>query len=91
MVTRSVGANDGLSSERDYTARTLPRGVARGLADTVRGDRAGLGRSGAIVAGLAATTAGYAVGALSGVTERHRHRDYDHGTHSVAGAPWQTW
>lgn len=90
MVTRSVGANDGLSSERHYTTRTLPRGAARGLADTLRGDHAGLGRSGAIVAGLAATSAGYAVGALSGVTERRRHRDDDHGTYSVAGAPWQT-
>ena len=32
MVTRSVGANDGLSSERHYTTKTLPRGVVRGMA-----------------------------------------------------------
>ena len=38
MVTRSVGANDGLSSERQYTTKTLPRGVVRGLGDALRGD-----------------------------------------------------
>jgi GT2 family glycosyltransferase len=72
MVTRSVGAGDGLSSERRYTTRTLPLGVVRGLADTLRGDGAGLGRAGAIVAGLATCTAGYAVGALGGAVQRRR-------------------
>ena len=67
MVTRSVGASDGLSSERRYTTKTLPRGVVRGLGDALRGDSAGLGRAGAIIAGLATVTAGYAVGALSGI------------------------
>jgi glucosyl-dolichyl phosphate glucuronosyltransferase len=66
MVTSSVGANDGLSSERHYSTRTLPRGVVSGLAATVHGDRTGLGRAGAIIAGLASATAGYAVGKLSG-------------------------
>jgi glucosyl-dolichyl phosphate glucuronosyltransferase len=66
MVTRSVGANDGLSSERQYTTKTLPRGVVRGLGDTLRGDAAGAGRAGAIIAGLATVTTGYAVGVLSG-------------------------
>ena len=66
MVTRSVGANDGLSSERQYTTKTLPRGVVRGLGDALRGDAAGAGRAGAIIAGLATVTAGYAVGVLSG-------------------------
>jgi len=72
MVTRSVGTGDGLSSERRYTTRTLPRGVARGLADAFRGDRAGLGRAGAIVTGLAATTTGYAAGILSEAAQRRR-------------------
>jgi GT2 family glycosyltransferase len=72
MVTRSVGAGDGLSSERHYTASTLPRGVARGLADTLRGDSTGLGRASAIVAGLATVTAGYGAGVLRGITERKR-------------------
>jgi len=78
MVTRSVGANDGLSSERRYTTRTLPRGVACGLADTFRGDLSGLSRAGAIVAGLVTATAGYAVGALRGAAEHHGHRDGDY-------------
>jgi len=66
MVTRSVGASDGLSSERRYTTRTLPLGIARGVADALRGRTGGLGRAGAIIAGLAATTAGYSAGALAG-------------------------
>ncbi|MCC5579717.1 glycosyltransferase family 2 protein [Microtetraspora sp. AC03309] len=64
IVTSSVGAGDGLSSERDYTFRTLPLGVLRGLGDAVRGDLAGLGRAAAIVIGLAWTTWGYLVGGL---------------------------
>jgi len=64
LVTRSVGAGDGLSSERSYTFRTLPLGVLRGLGDAVRGDPAGLGRAAAIVTGLAWTTWGYIVGRL---------------------------
>jgi len=62
LVTASVGTKSGLSSERRYTTRTLPRGVARGLADLLQGDPSGLGRAGAIVSGLTATVAGYAVG-----------------------------
>jgi GT2 family glycosyltransferase len=71
QVARLVGAGDGLSAERGYTLRTLPRGVARGLADTaLRGDLAGLARAGAIAGGLAATTAGYALGAAAGLLAR---------------------
>jgi GT2 family glycosyltransferase len=64
LVRRFVGARDALSSERSYTLRTLPRGVARGLADGARGDLHGLLRAGAIVAGLAMTTAGFVRGSL---------------------------
>ncbi len=64
LVTRSVGAADGLSSERHYTTRTLPKGVARGLADARRGQLAGLLRAGAIAAGLTATAAGYSAGSV---------------------------
>jgi glycosyltransferase involved in cell wall biosynthesis len=63
-VTAAVGAEDGLSAERRYATRTLPMGIARGLADVLRGDPSGLGRAGAIVTGLAATAAGYTAGAL---------------------------
>ncbi|MEO5574739.1 MAG: glycosyltransferase family 2 protein, partial [Gaiellaceae bacterium] len=62
LVARFAGAGAGLSSERTYTFRTLPRGVARGISDALRGDVAGLGRAGAIVAGLLVTTTGYLVG-----------------------------
>jgi glucosyl-dolichyl phosphate glucuronosyltransferase len=65
MVTASVGVTDGLAAERRYTTRTLPTGVARAVADLLRGDWSGLGRAGAIIAGLAATATGYAVGAAS--------------------------
>ena len=79
MVTRSVGARDGLASERRYTTRTLPRGVARGLADALHGDGAGLGRAGAIAAGLASVTAGYAVGTVSGLRAGRPRRAGGHG------------
>jgi len=65
LISRLVGANSSLSSERQYTLRTLPRGVFRGIQDTCfRADVMGLMRAGAIVAGLATTAAGYAVGTV---------------------------
>jgi glucosyl-dolichyl phosphate glucuronosyltransferase len=74
QVTDSVGAGDGLATERRYTTRVLPSGVARGVADALHGDRAGLGRAGAIVAGLAATAAGYAAGTVSQRIQQRRQR-----------------
>jgi glycosyltransferase involved in cell wall biosynthesis len=62
VVSRSVGAGDALSTERAYVVRTLRRGMPRGLGEALHGDGAGLARTGAIAAGLAATTAGYVVG-----------------------------
>lgn len=59
QVSQSVGSNQGLSNERTYTFRTLPAGVNRGIADTLRGDGYGLARAGAIVVGLLTTAAGY--------------------------------
>jgi glycosyltransferase involved in cell wall biosynthesis len=61
-VSASVGSDAGLSTERSYVTRVLPLGVARGIADALRGDLSGLGRAGAIVAGLSATSLGYAAG-----------------------------
>jgi glycosyltransferase involved in cell wall biosynthesis len=58
-LAQLVGTQSGLSSERSYVRRTLPLGVLRGLGDALRGDFAGLGRAGAIVTGLATTTAAY--------------------------------
>jgi GT2 family glycosyltransferase len=66
LVTRYVGADAGLSTERAYTFHVLPLGLWRGLQDTVRGhDANGLRRAAAIVAGLLITAAGYAYGQLT--------------------------
>jgi GT2 family glycosyltransferase len=64
LVTRSVGLADGLSAERSYAAVTLRRAITRGLGQALRGEPAGLARAGAVVVGLGATTAGFAVGTL---------------------------
>lgn len=64
LVTSSVGADKGLASERRYTTRVLPAGVARALRDGVRGRPGGFARAGAIVVGVTTTAAGYLVGRL---------------------------
>jgi hypothetical protein len=50
---------DGFQTGVGRTAESLPLGVARGVADLFRGDPAGLGRAGSIIAGLAVTCVGY--------------------------------
>ncbi|MCA1723297.1 MAG: glycosyltransferase, partial [Thermomicrobia bacterium] len=65
-VSQLLGAHDSLSAERSYTRRTLPRGAARGLRDTVRHrNLRGLTRSAAIVGGLIVTTGGYLRGTIN--------------------------
>ncbi len=55
-----VGSADGLSSERRYTARTLPAAFVRELrAFGLARDPAHLARASVLVAGLSATTVGY--------------------------------
>ncbi|MGP4004677.1 glycosyltransferase family 2 protein, partial [Streptomyces sp. 8N706] len=49
LVTRSVGAQAGLETERRYATRVLPAGIARGPRDAVRGRLAGAGRAATIV------------------------------------------
>ncbi len=62
-VALLVGSNAGLSAERDYTLRVLPRGVTCGLTDALlHGDLSGLGRAFAIVGGLMITALGYVRG-----------------------------
>ncbi len=63
-VSRRVGRSRGLSTERHYASRVLPRGIWKGLRDSVAGDLWGAVRSAAIVLGLAATAAGYCVGTV---------------------------
>jgi glycosyltransferase involved in cell wall biosynthesis len=65
LVSRFVGTSDGLRTERSYVMRILTTGVLVGLRDAVKGDLGGLGRAGAIVAGLAITTLGFVRGRLS--------------------------
>jgi glucosyl-dolichyl phosphate glucuronosyltransferase len=65
-VSRLVGANDGLSSERTYVRSTLPRGVRRELRRGLRGDLSGWSASALIVAGAVVTGAAYLSGRLAG-------------------------
>lgn len=65
LMSRLTGAQAGLSTERQYTWHTLPRGVWEGLADTLaRGDMAGLARAWAIISCLAVTATSYLLGTL---------------------------
>jgi len=70
-VTRLVGAQAGLASERRHAAAVLPAATLRALAAGLQGDRAGFTRAGAIVAGLTITTAGYFAGAAVERLARH--------------------
>ncbi len=72
QVTASVGMADGLSAEREYVRRTLPRGIARGVLDGARGDPWGLTRAAAIIAGLSATSVGYVVGLVAQPSRRRQ-------------------
>jgi glycosyltransferase involved in cell wall biosynthesis len=58
-LSRFVGTEAGLSSERGYVSRVLPRGVRRELGRLVRGDGAAALRILAILAGTAAAAVGY--------------------------------
>jgi GT2 family glycosyltransferase len=74
LVTESVGMSAGLSAERRYTAVALRRGAVKGIRDCWSGDRNGLLRTGAIGAGLACTTAGFAVGRIGRVWQKAKAR-----------------
>lgn len=66
VVTDTVGAGDGLSSERAYVTRALPAGLVAGLRSSVdERTVAGASRSAAIVAGLGFTVAGYVRGKVA--------------------------
>lgn len=74
-VAQLTGARDGLASERSYTARALPQGLARNAMQVLtQRDVAGGARAGAIVAGLAITTAGYLSGLLRQLPEEREAR-----------------
>lgn len=65
LLSRIVGIGDGLSSERDYTRRVLPRGIWNGIIFSFRKRNfIGISRSTAIAAGLLITVLGYGLGTL---------------------------
>jgi GT2 family glycosyltransferase len=64
------GTGASMSEERGYASRVLPRAVARELGGAARGDRSGLLRGAAIVAGASAAAAGFAAGTVSALRAR---------------------
>ncbi len=68
LVSRMVGAGDGLSTERQYTLRILPRGILSGISSALHGKWTGLGQAAAIALGAAITGFGYLVGRIKGLT-----------------------
>jgi len=65
-ISRLVGAERALASERSYAVRTLGAGALRDAADTIRRrDPFGLARAAWILIGLATTTLGYLVASVT--------------------------
>jgi len=64
-LSRYVGADEGLSSERRHLAFVLPRGVVRGLTGPLRGDPAGPLRAAAIVVGVLVSACGFIIATFS--------------------------
>ncbi|GCE11740.1 glycosyltransferase family 2 protein [Tengunoibacter tsumagoiensis] len=68
-ISRLVGSKASLSTENNYTFRTLPQGFLRNLHQALfKRDRWGLARAAAIVLGLTITTLGYVIGICSPTT-----------------------
>jgi hypothetical protein len=65
-LTRYVGADLGLSSERRHAMLVLPAGILRGFRDLLRGDLRGPLRSAAIAIGLGVVAWGFFVGKARG-------------------------
>jgi glycosyltransferase involved in cell wall biosynthesis len=90
VVSALVGTQTGLASERRYTRETLPEGIRQGVGDFIHGgDRDGLARAAAILAGLTTTTVGYITGrvATSGAARR---RGWCGGVLPESSAAWET-
>lgn len=68
----AVGSQEGLSSERRYVTVVLPTGVARGVGQSLRGDRNGILRAGAIVVGALCSGIGFAIGTIARVLQARR-------------------
>ncbi|HEU5063728.1 MAG TPA: glycosyltransferase family 2 protein [Solirubrobacterales bacterium] len=74
-LSRVVGADEGLSSERRHLLEVLPLGVLRGIRDALRGDGAGALRAGAIVVGLFASATGFLVASAKNGLRRGSDKD----------------
>ncbi|WP_030990206.1 hypothetical protein [Streptomyces sp. NRRL S-1813] len=85
-MARSVGARDGLATERRYTTRVLPVGVLRGVRDALLRRPGGAGRAGAIVAGVAAAAGGYVWGTVRARGKRAPFETPVGGDHAESGA-----
>jgi len=63
-------SRESTSAERHYTWHVLPRGMVRGLRETVRGDVSGGLRSLVIAAGFSLTAVGFLTGRAAGIFHR---------------------
>jgi glucosyl-dolichyl phosphate glucuronosyltransferase len=70
-LAAEVGSDQGLEAERRHLLVTIPKGFLRGFADLLRGDAYGPLRSLALIAGIGAAGAGYA---LASLRDRGEHR-----------------
>jgi glycosyltransferase involved in cell wall biosynthesis len=60
QISRLVGTDDGLASERAYTTQALPKALRRELGQALRTlDPAGVARAATVVTGVATTAGGY--------------------------------
>ena len=75
-----IGRTAAISAEKSYARTVLPSGIVVGLAEALSGDPMGAARSGAIVVGLAAATAGL-------VSERWKLRSRRPGRPAVSDRP----
>lgn len=80
LISKYVGTEAGLSSERSYVMRTLPIGVLLGLSQMLRGDFKGGIRALAIIIGLMSTGVGF----LAGNWQQWRKKQQQHSDIQVA-------
>jgi glucosyl-dolichyl phosphate glucuronosyltransferase len=73
-VSRLAGRRPALSAETRYVTRTIPQGVRRELkVSATHRDAGGLRRAAAMLAGVTATSAGYATGRVRSAVAHRRH------------------
>ena len=73
-IARLIGASSATSTERSYVSHTLVHAVIDGCRETLSGRPQGLARVAVVLAGLAATTIGYAQARAVQAARSLRHR-----------------